>query len=165
SPAPSPSPAPVPGPNGSSLTVNPGTVQGQSQPQATVTLPNAAPSGGAIVSLSSDNPTAARVPTNVLVQQGSRSATFTVDTATVSSTQNVRITATYAGTTLVGTLTVNPPSLAASFVVRSRSRGVGACVADTNTQELDCVLDGSSSQGFVSAYLWTFTMGSKTQQQ
>jgi len=165
SPSPTPSPAPTPGPGGSSLTISPQSVQGQAQPQATVTLPNAAPAGGAIVQLSSDNPTAARVPASVLVQQGSRSATFTIDTATVSASQNVRITATYAGTTLVGMLMVNPPSLSASFVVRSKSRGLGACAVDTESRELDCVFDGNASTGFVSAYLWSFTMGSKTQTQ
>jgi hypothetical protein len=35
-------------------------------------------------------------------------------------------------------------------------------VADFDSQELDCVLDGSSSSGTISAYLWTYTMGSTT---
>jgi hypothetical protein len=60
------------------------------------------------------------------------------------------------------TLTVTPPSATAAFVVRSRTRGTGACAVDTETQELDCVLDGSASQGFISAYLWTYTMGTTT---
>jgi hypothetical protein len=88
-----------------------------------------------------------------------------VDTATVVVATTARITATYNGTAMSATLTVTPPGLVASFVVRSRSRGAGACVADENSQLLDCVFDGSASQGFISTYLWTYTMGAKTQQQ
>jgi hypothetical protein len=164
-PSPSPSPSPSPGPGGSSLSVNPPSVQGQAQPQATVTLPSAAPAGGALVTVTSDNPNVVKVPASITVAGGSRSAVFMVDTATVAASTTVRITASYAGTAMSAVLTVTPPALVPSFVVRSRSRGAGACVVDENSQSLDCVFDGSGSQGFVSAYLWTYTMGSRTQQQ
>ena len=164
-PSPSPSPSPSPGPGGSSLSVSPQSVQGQTQPQATVTLASTAPSGGALVMLTSDNPTVVKVPASVTVAGGSRSAVFMIDTSTVVVATTARITATYNGTAMSATLTVTPPGLMASFVVRSRSRGAGACVVDENSQQLDCVFDGSGSQGFVSAYLWTYTMGSRTQQQ
>jgi hypothetical protein len=162
SPSPSPSPSGSPVSGGASLSVSPQTVQGQGQPQATVTLASAASGGGALVTLTSDNPTAARVPASVTVPAGSRSTTFIVDTATVVASTTVRITASYGGTSMTATLTVTPPPLTASFVVRSRSRGAGACVVVSDGQELDCVLDGSASQGFISAYLWTYTMGSMT---
>jgi hypothetical protein len=165
SPAPQPAPSPAPSAGGSSLSVSPQTVQGQAQPQATVTLASAAPGGGALVTLTSDNPTVAKVPATVTVAAGSRSVVFVVDTATVVASTPVRITASYAGTSMTATVTVVPPALSASFVVRSRTRGAGACVADEQSQELDCVLDGSASQGFVSAYLWTYTMGAMTQRQ
>jgi hypothetical protein len=161
-PSPAPSPSPAPGGSGNSLSVNPTTIQGQGQPQATVTLASAAPSGGALVLLASDSPTVVRVPATVTVPAGSRSTTFLVDTSTVTSSATVRITASYGGTSMSATLTVTPPGLVASFVVRSPTRGTGACLVDTETQEVDCVLDGSASQGFVSAYLWTYTMGSIT---
>ena len=164
-PSPSPSPSPSPGPGGSSLSLSPQTIQGQGQPQATVTLASAAPASGALVTLTSDNPTVVKVPASVTVAAGSRSAVFMVDTATVVVATTARITATYNGTAMSATLTVTPPGLVASFVVRSRSRGTGACVADENSQLLDCVFDGSASQGFISTYLWTYTMGSRTQQQ
>src|SRR5882672_7823187 len=104
SPSPSPAPSPTPSPGGAGLSVSPQSVQGQVQPQATITLANAAPAGGAIVQLSSDNPTIARVPATVLIQQGSRSAAFLVDTSTVATATTVRITATYAGASVFGTL-------------------------------------------------------------
>jgi hypothetical protein len=165
SPSPQPSPSPSPGAGGSSLSVSPQSVQGQAQPQATVTLASAAPGGGALVTLTSDNPTVVKVPASVTVAGGARTAVFMIDTATVVASTAVRLTASYGGASMTTTLTVTPPPLVASFVVRSRTRGAGACVADENSQELDCVLDASASQGFISAYLWTHTMGSTTQHQ
>src|SRR5262249_24063096 len=133
--------------------------------QATVTLASAAPGGGALVMLTSDNPGVVKVPASVTVAGGSRSAVFMIDTATVVVATTARITATYNDTAMSATLTVTPPATVASFVVRSRSRGAGACVADENSQLPDCVFDGGASQGFVTSYLWTYTMGARTQQQ
>jgi hypothetical protein len=130
-----------------------------------VTLANPAPSGGALVLLSSNDTGAARVPASVTVSGGARSTTFIIDTSTVISNTTVVITATYAGAAMSATLTVTPAGqggLGATFVVRSRSRGTGACAVDTETKELDCVLDASGSQGGISSYLWTYTMGSMT---
>ena len=165
SPSPTPTPAPSPAPGGSSLSISPQTIQSQGQPQATVTLASSAPAGGALVLLSSNDTAAARVPASVTVPGGARSTTFIIDTSTVISNTSVVITATYAGASMSATLTVTPAGqggLGATFVVRSRSRGTGACAADTETKELDCVLDASGSQGGITAYLWTYTMGSMT---
>jgi hypothetical protein len=147
------------------LSFNPTTIQGQGQPQATVTLAAAAPDGGALVVLKSDNPTVVKVPASVTISPGSHSATFLVETATVVARTSVTISASYGGTSMTATLTVTPPALVASFVVRSRSRGAGACAVDSQSQELDCVFDASASQGFISTYLWTHTMGPATQRQ
>lgn len=130
-----------------------------------MTLGSAAPAGGALVVLSSNDTGTARVPASVTVPGGARSTTFIIDTSTVVSNTTVVITATYAGAAMSATLTVIPAGqggLGASFVVRSRTRGTGACAADTDNQELDCVLDGTGSQGGITAYLWTYTMGSMT---
>ena len=127
-----------------------------------MTLANAAPSGGALVTLTSDNPSVAKVPSTVTVAGGSRTGTFVIDTSTVTASTNVRITASYAGAAMSTTLTVTPPGLLASFVVRSPTKGTGACAVDGQTQELDCVLDASASQGFISSYIWTYTMGAMT---
>jgi len=170
SPSPSPSPTPTPTPSpapggGGSLSISPQTIQSQGQPQATVTLASAAPAGGALVVLSSNDTSTARVPASVTVPGGARSTTFIIDTSTVITNTSVVITAMYAGASMSATLTVTPSGtggLGASFVVRSRTRGTGACAVDTETKELDCVLDASASQGGVSAYLWTYTMGSTT---
>jgi len=130
-----------------------------------VTLASAAPAGGALVLLSSNDAGTARVPASVTIPGGARSATFIIDTSTVVTNTTVVITATYAGASMSATLTVSPAGsgpLGSSFVVRSRSRGTGACAVDSESKELDCVLDASASQGGVAAYLWTYTMGSMT---
>ncbi len=166
SPTPSPSPSPAPG-GGGSLSISPQTIQSQGQPQATVTLASPAPSGGALVVLLSNDTATARVPATVTVAGGARTATFIIDTSTVIKNTPVVITATYGGASMSATLTVSPAGngpLGASFVVRSRTRGTGACAVDEETRELECVLDASASQGGVSAYLWTYTMGSTTLQ-
>jgi len=173
SPAPSPSPAPLPAPApspapgspGSSLSVSPPTVQGQGQPTATVTLASTAPDGGALVVVKSDDARIAQVPASVTVASGSRSASFLIQTSTVRIPTTVKITATYGDASMTATVTVTPPALIPSLVVRSRSRGLGACAVDEQSQELDCVFDGSGSQGFIDTYLWTYTVGATTLRQ
>src|SRR5712692_1623953 len=90
----------------SSVVLNPTTVIGGSTSQGTVTLNAAAPSGGAVVTLTSSNTAAATVPASITIAAGSTSGTFTATTAGVSAATNVTITASYAGTTQTATLTV-----------------------------------------------------------
>ncbi|MRR05413.1 MAG: hypothetical protein EG828_00485 [Deltaproteobacteria bacterium] len=92
-----------------SLSLNPTSVSGGATSQGTVTLSGPAPSGGAVVTLSSGNP-AATVPASVTVPEGSTSATFTTSTTSVTVSTPVVITATYGGVTKTATLTVNPPA-------------------------------------------------------
>jgi uncharacterized repeat protein (TIGR03803 family) len=90
----------------SSLTLNPIRVSGGNKSTGTVTLTAAAPSGGAVVTLSSSNTSVATVPSSITVQTGKTSAGFTVSTRRVFSSTNVVISATYAGRTKNKTLTV-----------------------------------------------------------
>jgi chitodextrinase len=62
-----------------------------------------------VVSLSSSNSTAAKVPVSVTVPQGSTSATFSVTTGSVTTATSVTLTASYAGVSETFGLTVNPP--------------------------------------------------------
>ena len=156
-PSPSPSPSPSPAPSGASLVVSPQSIQGQQQSQGTVTLASPAPAGGAIVTLAVSDASAAHVPASVTVAAGTTSASFLIDAATVQSPQTVTISATYAGSTMSATLAVVPPALTASFVARSPTHGTGACQMSDDLQELDCVVDGSGSTGFVRQWVWTFT--------
>ena len=94
-----------------SLQVNPSSVVGGSPSTGTVTLSGASPPGGAVVSLSSDNSSAASVPSSVTVSAGASSVTFPVTTSPVSGSTAVTISAVYGGVTRSASLTVNLPSL------------------------------------------------------
>ncbi len=73
----------------------------------TVKLNTAAPAGGAVVTLTSSDPSTT-VPASVTIAAGSStSPTFNVTTTAVSSQTQVTITATYAGSTQTANLTVN----------------------------------------------------------
>jgi hypothetical protein len=95
----------------SSIALNPMSVTGGSPSTGTVTLSGPAPSGGAAVSLSGDNTTAATVPASVTVPAGASSATFTVSTSSVTTATSVNISASYAGVTKTASLTVQPQAL------------------------------------------------------
>jgi len=117
-------------PSVSSLTTSPTNVLGGVTAQGTVTLPIAAGGQGALVQLSSNNPSLASVPANVTVAAGATTATFPIATSAVSSPIAVTISATY-GTSASATLTVSP--LALNAVLLNPSSIIG----------------GSTSQGTV----------------
>ncbi len=97
----------TPLPTVSSLTLNPSTVVGGlGSSTGTVTLSGPAPSGGAVISLSSSNPSVASVPASVTVPAGATSATFTVNTSMVIVSTSVTISTSYNSTTQTATLTV-----------------------------------------------------------
>ena len=92
----------------SSVTLSPNTVVGPASSTATVTLRAAAPTGNAVVTLSSSNTVLATVPNSVVVPAGRTSATFTVNAAQVTATSTVAVSATYENVTKSATLTINP---------------------------------------------------------
>lgn len=95
-----------------SLSLSPtSVVGGQSNSTGTVTLGAPAPVGGAVVTLASDNTSAATVPSSVTVLAGATQATFTVTSIAVPSTQSAGISATYNGVTRTSTLQVSYPAL------------------------------------------------------
>ena len=99
----------------SSVGVSPTTVLGGVSSQGTVTLSAAAPTGGAVVTLTSSNTVVATVPASITISAGSTTGTFSVATTGVSAATNVTITASYGGATQTATLTVSP--LLASVLV------------------------------------------------
>ena len=90
------------------LRLTPTTVVSGKSSQGTVTLDGPAPSGGAVVSLSSSNTSVATVPSSATVPAGATSATFTVTTKKVTSSTSVTISATYRSTTKTAMLSVTP---------------------------------------------------------
>jgi len=104
-PPPPPSPASL-----SAVSLSPISVVGGSTAKGTITLTSGAPSGGAVVSVSSANASVAAVPASVTVAAGASTATFNVTTSAVTANTSVVITATYAGVSRTATLTVTPAS-------------------------------------------------------
>jgi hypothetical protein len=133
-------PAPPPTSTLSSLTLNPTNVVGGVQSSTgTVTLSGAAPSGGAVVTLSSSNTNVARTPSSVMVAAGATSATFTVSTSAVFASTTVSISGTYGGVTRSASLTVTPvplPPLALASLTLSPSSVIGGLESSTGTVTL-----------------------------
>ena len=98
---PPPSPATL-----STLSLNPTSVVGGNSSQGTVTLTGAAPSGGAVVTLTSSNTTVAPVQASVTVAAGATSASFSVTTTSVTASTSVTIAAAYGGVNRTATLTL-----------------------------------------------------------
>ncbi len=96
----------------SSVTRSPTLVIGGTSSAGTVTLSGPAPSGGAAVTLSSNNTTAAQVPASITVAPGATTATFTITTSPVSSNTSVTISGTR-GVTRTASLTVTAPVVSA----------------------------------------------------
>lgn len=90
-----------------SLSLAQSQVNGGATVQGSVALTAAAPTGGEVVSLSSDNG-AASVPTSVTVAAGATSANFTVTTSSVAATTTANITASSFGSSQTVPLTLAP---------------------------------------------------------
>jgi len=127
-------PAPAAPASLSSLSLNPSTVTGGQAVTGTVSLTGPAPSGGALVNLSSANP-AATVPSSVTVPFNSSSANFTANTTSVSATTAGNITAVYAGVSKSATLTVNAaaPAVLSSLMLNPSSVVGGSTSVGTVT--------------------------------
>jgi len=98
-------------PGVSSVALNPTSTVGGNASTGTVTLTGAAPSGGAVISLSSNNTAAATVATSVTIPAGSTSITFPVNTSGVASPQSASISASYNGSSKSGVLNVTPAAI------------------------------------------------------
>jgi hypothetical protein len=94
----------------SSLSLSPADVTGGSSSTGTVTLSGAAPTGGAVISLSSSDPSVG-VPATVTISRGTTSTTFTVATSPVAAKTTAVITAAFGGVTQTATITEEPPAL------------------------------------------------------
>ena len=140
------------------MTLSSGSVVGQQQPTATITLTAAAPSGGAVIRLETTNADVAKVPSSTItIPAGSTGTTFRIDTSTVPTRTTVTFTATYAGLAKTANLTVTLPTPRASFTVTSPSKGTDACLLVEAGDQLDCRLDARASDGVLVLFKWVFT--------
>jgi hypothetical protein len=107
-----------------SVYMAPTSVLGGTPSTGRVYINQAAPTGGLVVALASDNPVAI-VPANVTIAASSTTATFTVATTT-SASATATISATANGVTVTATLTVTAPG---SFVGTVVSAADGSPIA------------------------------------
>lgn len=107
------------GPSLSAVSFAPTTVTGGSA--ATGTMRFTGPTDGAVVQLSSVNPAVVRVPADVVVNGGQSSGAFPVNTAAVSATTAVVITARWFGVTRTATMTVTPGAPAPPDTVKIKT--------------------------------------------
>ncbi len=129
----------------SALTLGANSVTGGSSVGGTVTLSEAAPSGGATVMLASSG-SAALVPSSVAVAQGARSAAFTVTTQVVSAPTPVTISGSYAGVTRTAALSVDPvapPPALSSFGLDAASVLAGNSTFGTVTLSAPALAGGA----------------------
>ncbi len=102
-----------------------------------VTLNGPAPAGGAVVTLTSSNPSMAQVPSSITVPASTTtSPKFNIVSSPTASTIVVTITATYNGGSLARNLTINPTAIAQiqanpSTVVGGNSTGSNKAILDS----------------------------------
>ena len=150
----------------SSLSVAPGNITTGSTATGTVSLNQPAPSGGAVVALSSSN-AAAGVPASVTVPAGLSSATFSVLANPATTFTNVTITGTYGNaipTSASASLVIAPPPVAvdtitiqkADYVVSKKQLNVQA----TSTSQTALLAVTVTSTGELIGYLTNKGAGS-----
>lgn len=122
-----------------SVTVNVVSIVGGNNATGTVRLFMAAPSGGVIVSLSSDKPVAT-VPTSVTIPAGQLAATFMISTSGVAADTPVLISAQAGGTPKTANLNLLPASLS-GFSLNPTTVVAGSAATGTVT------LNGKAPEG------------------
>ena len=139
----------------SSLTVSPTDVVGPDPATGTVNLTSAAPSGGFVVTLSSDNTAAATVPPSVTVPAGSTRATFTVSTREVSNAQSAVIIGTVGGdfsTEKHAVITVWDPFHFSNGSIAILPGGNGSGRVTSQPAGIDCTITLGNGAGACTAF-------------
>lgn len=107
----------------SKFKVFPDTVRGGQDAEVEVVLNEVAPSGGIVITLSSDDPSTT-VPASVTIPEGSTRAYFQITTTAVTVSTDVTLTATDpAGASLTAALTVDPVKVVSLYIVPGSIRG------------------------------------------
>jgi WD40 repeat protein len=112
------------------IVLNPSTVGGGAESEATVTLTGPAPSGGALVTISSNSPDATPQSKTMLIPAGQSSGQEAVTTENVTTTALATITANYGGSSASAVLTLGPIAVT-SVVINPNSVPGGTSTAGT----------------------------------
>jgi hypothetical protein len=123
-----------------SVSVSPSTVISTNSATITVTLSGAAPSGGAVVTLSTSSASAFAPPASITVAAGQTAGSATVAAGTVSTSTGVTVTGNYGGAQ-TGSITVLPlPTLTSVSVSPST-------VTSTNSTTVTVTLSSAAPSG------------------
>jgi hypothetical protein len=136
----------------STLSLSPLTVTGGNSSQGVVTLTSAAPSGGALVALSSSNTSVATTPTSVTVPAGATSASFGVTTRSVTASTSVTISASYNGVARTALLNVQPAATPQPITLSSLTLNPTSVTGGGSSQGT-VVLSGAAPSGGASVAL------------
>ena len=126
------------------LALDAGSVVGGNSLNGTVTLGDAAPVGGAVLTITSSDSSAARVGT-ATVAAGQRVASFAITTSAVVAARAVTITVTYGQLTAKATLNVTPPVAPALSGLTISPTSVSAGGQATGTVTLSSAATASTS--------------------
>ncbi len=152
----------------SSCSMNLASVEGGKSTQGTVTLSGAAPAGGAVVQLSSnDTNNVLTLPTSVTVAASSSSATFTVGTREVGGAFQITITCLLGGSSANAILSVQPAPPQEFVLIDSAGnlapggfdifvntdRGLTNWLTRTGSEGLQCAYPSGQQFGFVAVVL------------
>src|SRR3954469_2309645 len=110
-----------------SVSVTPTSVTARASATGTVTFTAAMPQG-AVVNLSSSNPSVAQVPSETVVSANRSTSTFNVSTSSVTTATTVTLTAKWLGNTRTTTITVSPgaaPTADRVAIQKARCKPVG----------------------------------------
>jgi len=146
----------------SSVTPSVSGATGGNNISATLFLTGSAPAGGATVTLSTSNPSAAQVPASVTVPAGQGFAGFTITTSPVTADTSVTITGTY-GVSQSATITVLAGGANTGFRSPSANGadsggdGNGFESGAANAQALDSVTAADMNSGTASSMSCTST--------
>lgn len=137
------------------LSVSPTDVVGGDSATGTVTLSAAAPAGGFVVDLSSDNTAAATVPPSVTVPAGSARANFPVTTLQVTNAQSAVLIGTVGGvfsTEKHAIITAWDPFHFSNGSVSVIPGGNGAGRVTSQPAGVDCAIANGGGTGTCSAF-------------
>jgi RHS repeat-associated protein len=101
------------------LSLNPGAVQGGATSLGTATISSPAPESGTTILLSSSDSNVATVPASITIASGQTSGNFTVTTLALAADSSAVISASYGGVTRTASLSVTaaPPALLTTLSV------------------------------------------------
>ncbi|MDR3690762.1 MAG: hypothetical protein P4L46_15400 [Fimbriimonas sp.] len=124
------------------LVLSPNPVAGGAPSTGTVSLGNPAPSGGAVVSLSSSNPLAV-TPATLTIPGGVTSGNFSISTSSSSSLSTSTITATYDNASITATLLIVPLGISSLSLAPSTVPG-GVSAIGTITLDAPAPASGTA---------------------